>query len=827
MQSKLPAAGLIPELITAVAAGNVIVGAPPGAGKSTVLPLALLEHVPGRIVMLQPRRVVVRNLAAYLASLLGEETGQTVGYRIRGESKVSKQTRLEIVTEGVLSARIQRDPELAGVDLIIFDEFHERSIHSDFGLALALEVQEGLREDLSLVVMSATLDVDELLTLIPDATVLKSAGRQFEVEEVYTGQVQSHTLHEQVTRQIQFSLAQDDGDILVFLPGAGAINKVATLLEQRLNASEYVVHPLYGALSKQRQTAAILPDSRGMRKIILATNIAETSLTIEGIKVVIDAGLENVANYHPPTGFTRLNTQMISQASAIQRKGRAGRLGPGKVYRMWPKEQHDRLAKYPLPQILREDISPLTLDALAWGTELHNMRMLTPPSQAQSAAALHRLQQAGAVDRDGTLTAHGRGLNKLSVHPALANMLVKAKEAGAQTHLAELEDVACYVAAACEEHTASERQFHVSAWLEQLAEPQLSGLKARASRFASALGISLKAEIRKLNGEAVAVCLALAFPERVARRKQGSDYKLASGRGAALPEGMIEKSDWLVVKEGQVNGSDVIIRQAEPVNESLLRQLYPGAFKVKDTVTYNSQKKQMEARKTEGFHEIVLSSEPAANVPARIRGEAWVSLLEGLPLSAWPFSEKDWQWWYRYQMACGCDLHQPQAFDSPPVWKNPESPLSLLDRSDISARLSSFKSWEQLAGLSWATLLHQSLPWSQQHAMDNALPLSITVPSGEKRKLVYRSNGEVVLPVRLQEMFGCADTFTVADGAKVITLELLSPAGRPVQTTSDLAGFWQGSYLAVQKEMKGRYPKHRWPDNPMEAEAGRSMKPRK
>ena len=829
-RTDLPASALIPELLDAVATGNVIVGAPPGAGKSTVLPLALLEAVDGRLNMLQPRRVVVRNLAAYLASQLGEKVGETVGYRIRGENKTSNATRLEIVTEGVLSRLIQNDPELTGVSLIIFDEFHERSLHSDFGLALTLEVQEGLRDDLGVIVMSATLDVDELKMLLPDAAVLKSEGRQFEVEEVYLGQPAAHQMHEAVARAVKNSVDLDDGDILVFLPGTGAIRRVANLLNDRNVSSHCVIHQLYGALTKERQIAAIQPGENGRRKVILATNVAETSLTIEGIRVVIDSGLENVATFHQSSGFTQLNTQLISQASATQRKGRAGRLGPGKVYRLWSKEQQDRLAGFPVPQIEREDITSLYLDALAWGTKPEDMALLTKPSKAQCNGATQRLQALDALDDSGSLTGTGRQIAEVPAQPAIAAMLMKAEALASQFNdlftEGAIKEAACWIAAVAEENIVQSSGIHLSTWLQHADASTVERMKSQARRYAKLIATALKHSPDKLPARALSLCLAVAFPFRVAYRRKGNEYKLASGRGARLPDNVIEKSDWLVVLDGQVLGSDVIIRTAEPITEADLRTLFPQHFSARETMIFNTQKKQMEARTTEGFYNITLSSEPATSVSEIVVATAWYQLLEATLLNDWPMSEKDRTWWNRYQLACKYSLRQPQAFDGDANWLPADSPLSLLQADELKKRLGKLRRWEQLEGLGWANLCHQALPWGQQHAMVTFLPVSITVPAGENRKLVYRSDGEVMLAVKLQEMFGQTETVTVADGNKTVTIELLSPAGRPIQTTSDLKAFWQGSYFDVQKEMKGRYPKHRWPDDPMSEKPGRSIKPR-
>ncbi|MEG3765842.1 ATP-dependent helicase HrpB [Alteromonas sp. 14N.309.X.WAT.G.H12] len=823
--SALPATTLIPELVTALGSNNVIVGAPPGAGKSTVLPLALLEHTVGKIILLQPRRVVVRNLAAYLAAQLGEDVGQTVGYRIRGESKVSAHTRLEIVTEGVLTRRIVQDPELNGVNTIIFDEFHERSIHSDFGLALALEVQEGLREDLSLIIMSATLDVDEITALLPQAVLLTTEGRQFPVSEIYVGNTASKDLVGKVTRVITNSLLEDEGDILVFLPGMAMIRKVAQQLATSGFCQNVVIHSLHGSMTKSEQDAAIQPDAAGRRKVILATNIAETSLTIDGVTVVVDSGLENSAKFHMATGLVQLTTQMISQASATQRKGRAGRLQPGKVYRLWSEEQQARLAKQPVPQIQREDISGLLLDALGWGTSLPEMALMSQPSQTQINLGLAALEAMGAVNDKGMITAYGKTLLAFPTSPALAHMLHQSCLHARHPELESLPQVACFCAALAEESQSIRSSIRLSDGIKNLDGGAKARLLRQAKRYAAMMSVSLSLPITGLPSRLVAMCLALAFPQRIGFKRQ-QQYKLACGRGAVVPRGEVLSDDWILVLAGQLVGSDVKIDVAEPISESDLRLLYADEFSCRTQVTFNTTKKQMEARKVDCFRAIELSSEPLAKVSPKEWGQAWYGHIQSLAMNELPLSPTDLQWWYRYCLACKLNLHQPQAFDEPPPWQQVDSIIALIDEGMLKQRLARCKQFDDLAKIEWSALCQNSLPWSQQQAMDALLPSKITVPTGEKRKLTYRSDGEVLLAVRLQEMFGCTQPITVVNGQITVTVELLSPANRPIQKTADLGAFWQGSYFAVQKEMKGRYPKHRWPDRPMEASPGKSIKPK-
>ncbi|RDV26736.1 ATP-dependent helicase HrpB [Alteromonas aestuariivivens] len=807
LPSQLPAQAIADELCRCIQQGNVILGAPPGAGKSTVLPLALLQSVPaGRIVMMQPRRVVVRNLAAFLASQLGEEVGQTVGYRIRGESKVSAATRLEIITEGVLARRIQQDPELTGVSVIIFDEFHERSIHSDFGLALALEVQEGLRDDLRLLVMSATLNVEAIRALIPDAKIITSEGRQYPVELRYTGSVQAEKLPQQLAVKALQAVEEHQGDVLVFLSGVGVIRRVQSLIEQRLSGqSQIVVLPLYGAQDKAAQQQALEPDSRCRFKIILATNIAETSLTIEGVKVVIDSGVEKVASFHPSTGLTQLNEQSISQASAIQRQGRAGRLGPGICYRFWAQEQQHRLARHAEPQILREDVTALTLEALSWGTTLEQLKILDLPSQAQRDYACQSLAEIGALEPGGSISAYGRKLAALPCHPKVAHMLYQVSSQP------ELAAVATLVAAVLEDSGDQKGPLLLGDYLRQLNSYSAKALLRQARRFAQALRIAgYNDDLSQVGDTELAHCLALAYPERIGYRTAPGRYKLASGKGAVMPAGEQSQEAWIVVLEGQQSGAEVTVRRIQPVDEFLLRQLFEEKFATQDRVAFNVARQQMEARRGEGFMAIELRSEPIGQVAGEIWFEAWLSHLSGLAMNDWPLDEQAWQWWYRLSLARELNLAQPQAFDEPAPWPMLASPFSRAVCTEFQRQLAKCRSLRDVETLVWAKALHQQLSWPQQHALDSLLPTHWITPTGRKCRLQYRPDGSVKLSVRLQDMFAVKQPIVLAQGQLTVVVELLSPANRPIQTTSDLGAFWNGNYAEVKKEMKGRYPKHQW-----------------
>jgi len=874
--SHLPAYELVLPLQGAVAANNVIIGAPPGAGKSTVLPLSLLQSsLQGKILLMQPRRVVVRNLADYLARQLNENVGETVGYRIKGESKISSATRLEIITEGVLTRMIQQDPELAGIAAIVFDEFHERSIHSDFGLALALEVQSGLRDDLRLIVMSATLDIATLQTLLNAFSVLpvenlNTQGRVFPVDIRYTQDVQAHELVPKTCNIIKQAVAEHDGDILVFLPGRGSINAVAREIKGLAESADMAVHMLYGALSKSVQQAAIAPDPQGRRKIILSTNIAETSLTIEGVTVVIDSLWENSAQYHPSSDITALTQQRISQASAIQRAGRAGRVMAGTCYRLCSKGSFERLAKHNAAQIEKEDLSSFMLDTLAWGSTPDTLALLTKPTQAQQQVAQQKLQRVNAISQ-ANITPYGRVLAQLPCQPHLAHLLLTVKQ-GIDGLSADENDAlrhaAPFVVALSESSISVGGATNVMDALLNANSSTRSQLIQQASRYARYVQNNdgkeqrFKPDINGLDEHALGLCIAIAFPLQVGYRRNASgqsgespnvskhvvggatrngksqanliEYKLASGKGAELttsgsPLGFSESENgdgpWLAVLDGQLIKSTVAIRLAQPVPESWLRLAFPDAFSEKRSVILNSDTGVMEARVSTGFYEITLNSTPVSGEEkSREKAfwddalcNAWFAHLDALPLSSWPLSDADWQWWRRVEMAGKLNLPQDKAFDDPDPWPSSLSDLVHKAKDSLAPVLKSCKSIKNLKQLPWKTALNNGLSWPQQDALATLLPTQVTIPTGREASLDYRENGDVVLSVKMPELYSQSAPLTIAGGRVTVVCELLSPAGRPLQTTSDLAAFWRGSYKEIQKEMKGRYPKHFWPDDPANA----------
>ena len=876
--AHLPAFSLVESLCRDIQKNNIVIGAPPGAGKSTILPLALLSsELKGKVLLMQPRRVVVRNLAGFLAKQLGEPVGQTIGYRIRGETKVSQQTRIELITEGVLTRMIQQDPELQGVAVIMFDEFHERSIHSDFGLALALEVQAGLREDLRLVVMSATLQLEPLNQLLEEhspitVSHLSTEGRAYPVEVFYGKDTLAKDIVSNTVLAIKNAVSRHHGDILAFLPSRGVINAVERDIDIMSRHDDAVVLPLYGALSKAAQERAIFPDEYGRRKIILATNIAETSLTIEGVTVVIDSLWENSAQYHPSSDMTQLIMQRISQASAVQRTGRAGRVSEGVCYRLCSKESFERLAKHSAAQIEKEDITGLLLDTYAWGSRPSELALLTAPSATQESVALKKLQRLGCVDQNGAITNYGKSIAELPCQPHLANLLLTCKRGGrafgeasiSQAMQNAMRQAAPFIVALSESTELGQRNQGQNS---PLVGDTLRGLSAKdraqllklASRFERFVGLEKNGlSLSMLDDDAIGLCIAIAFPLQVAylrtgstqdikslqqkRHKQGphsntvsADYKLASGKGATI-DSLTAASpyQWLAVLHGQHIDNTIKIRLAQPVSNSYLPAVFPNAFNEKKQVRLNQATGDMEARTITGFYAIDLESKP---VSKEERGknksywqqstvEAWLNYLEAIPLKEWPLSDSDWQWWRRVKLAAKHNLPLQQGFDSDATWPNSLNDLVQHARQWLSEQLANCTSLKALQRLSWKTALSNGLTWSQQHALEQMLPTSVTLPTQREGKLDYRENGDVVLSVKLTEMYSQSVPIVIAGGKVIVICELLSPAGRPLQTTSDLNTFWQGSYKEIQKEMKGRYPKHFWPDDPAIAKPTNKTKKR-
>ncbi|MDG4475016.1 ATP-dependent helicase HrpB [Thiovibrio frasassiensis] len=847
---------ILPELRAQFANhAAVVLSAPPGSGKTTVVPPALLAEpwlAGSTILMLEPRRLAARMAATFMAKQLGEEVGQTVGYRVRFEAKVSKATRVEVVTEGVLTRRMQDDPELTGVGLVIFDEFHERSLQADLALALCLDVMSGLREDLKLLIMSATLDTGAVSTLLNNAPVVMGAGQSYPVGVEYcrAGQLpqpqpQPREIAKQVSATIHRALAEQPGDILAFLPGGAEIRHTQALLNAALPSAEIAIHPLFGDLSLAAQTAAVQPDRQGKRRIILATPIAETSITIEGIHTVVDSGWKRSPQFDPNSGLSRLTTQRISRASATQRTGRAGRLGPGYCYRLWSLGEEHGLKPFDPPEILSADLSQLVLDLARWGIHAPSgLRWLDPPPPGHFAQAQEVLHALGALDQQNRITPLGRKMAELPTHPRLGLMLLGAAKQGASS-------LACDLAALLGERDiikGRDRSADIEDRLHALAAFRSDGPAAAKALGADTDGcrrvIQTSRQLwehlpkpARTKGDAPAKTaaaataaaatagelLALAFPDRIGQRRalgQGQ-YKLTSGRGAVLPaHDRLAAHEYLTVAELDAGRIEGRIFLAAPLSKEALMILFAPRLQREEKVFWEEQSGSVKGQRVVRLEELVLATAPLAKPSAEAVLTALLSGIRTLGLSVLPWSEKATE--LRARLQC-LHLWQPDGGwpDLSEAW--------LLENLEqwLAPYLSGIRNAEQLKKLDLAAILTALLDWKYQSQLDREAPTHLTVPSGSKVRLHYTPGEPPVLAVRLQEMFGLADTPRICNNAVTVLLHLLSPAQRPMQITQDLRGFWEGAYHEVKKELRGRYPKHHWPDDPWQAQPTRRIKPRK
>jgi len=848
--ADLPVVSLLDDLKSQLArADELVLQAPPGAGKTTLVPLALLDEpwlAGRRILLLEPRRIAAQAAAARMAELLGEAVGQTVGYRIRLDSCVSEQTRIEVITEGILTRRLQGDPGLEEVGLVIFDEFHERNLDSDLCLALALQGRAHFREGapLKLLVMSATLDGESVAQLLGGAPMLTSAGRQHPVETRFGP---AHELRDpiepRVVGAVQAALAEGSGSLLVFLPGQREINRVArdlAALLARSGNAEVLLAPLYGGLSLRRQRQAIEPAPPGQRKVVLATNVAETSLTIEGIDTVIDSGLVREGVFDPATGVTRLATRRISRSSAAQREGRAGRLGPGRCCRLWSEEQHRRLVARPDPEILHADLAPLALQLLAWGVEEpSDLAWLDPPPAAAYAQALSVLELCGAIyrNRDGRyrVTPQGVRLAQMPMHPRLGHMLLVGCDIRA------LENACLLAALLSERNPLAGRGADLAQALavlmgEERLAPELDGwfrrVWAQARRFAR-LGLGDEAPPTGRTAVAIpqdtilGVLLASAWPDRIARLRTGGDgtrYLMSNGRAAELPPGdALAGRQWLAVAEigSQVGDAVDRIYSAAALDPQAFQGVLLPLVAEEDRVEWDYRSDQFIARRCRRVGAVELSSEPLSEVPAAARGEALLGMVRKRGLGILPWPPRLQQWRSRVML-----LHRLQAQAPGNPWPD-LSDEALLDTLEqwLLPWLDEVRRLEDFQALDLKAILQALLPWPLPLELERLAPERLAVPSGSSIPIDY-SQDPPVLAVKLQEMFGCEETPTVAGGRVMLLVHLLSPAQRPLQVTSDLASFWRNGYPEVRREMKGRYPKHPWPEDPLQATPTRHTKQR-
>ncbi|HEV2333188.1 MAG TPA: ATP-dependent helicase HrpB [Gammaproteobacteria bacterium] len=820
----LPIDALLPEVRRELRGrGALVIQAPPGAGKTTRVPLALLDEpwAEGRkLVMLEPRRLAARSAARHMAEERGENVGGTVGYRVRMDTRVGPATRLEIVTEGVLTRLLQDDPALSAYAAVIFDEFHERSLQADLALALALESQAVLRPDLKLIVMSATLDAAPVARLLGEAPVLTSEGRLYPVETRHLPPRDREPLLPHVQLSVERALKEEAGSLLVFLPGTGEIRKLHQRLHERVGA-EVSIAPLYGDLDNRAQDQAIAPAPAGRRKVVLATSIAETSLTIEGIRVVVDGGQMRVPRFDPVSGMSRLLTTRVSRASADQRRGRAGRLEPGVCYRLW--KESESLAPANLPEILAADLAALVLELARWGvTDPGSLRWLDAPPAAAYAQAQELLQELGALDGTGRITGHGRELLKLPLHPRLAHMVIRSKALGWGA-------LGCTLAALLSERDPLslpggeiQADVHLRLQLLQRDDP--------GSRQRSKLISTAAADLRKTIGVAAAdretgdegVLLALAYPDRIAQRRGGeaNRYLLANGRGALLQDGdALGKSAWLAVAQLDGEAREARVFLAARLSREDIEAHFPEQVTETESVSWDEANGAVLARRQRRFHALVLADAPAAKVsPEAIAGALLEAVRQrGLAVLPWTPALRNLQ-------ARILFLRRILGEEWPDV-----SDAALL--KDLGAWLSPWMQglsrFSHLERLPLDEALLARLDHHQRRALHEQAPAQLKVPSGSEVKVDYTQGETPVLRVRLQEMFGQADTPRLARGKVPVMLHLLSPAQRPVQVTQDLKGFWQRTWPEVKKELKGRYPKHPWPEDPTTAPATRGARRRR
>ncbi|WP_417794095.1 ATP-dependent helicase HrpB [Terasakiella pusilla] len=803
-----------------------ILEAPPGAGKTTLVPLTLLGEdwlSDQKIIMLEPRRLAAKMAAARMASLLGEKVGQTVGYRIRQEKQVSAHTRIEVVTEGILTRLIQNDPELNGVGLVIFDEFHERNLQGDLGLAFCLETQEALREDLRVLVMSATLDGDALQTFLKGAPRITSEGRSYPVETRHLPRPEKFDLARDTASAIKQAFREEGGNILAFLPGEGEIRKTQSILQDSFGGRDDVLlAPLYGALPPKQQDLAIAPTKAGVRKIVLATTIAETSLTIEGIRVVVDCGQKRVARFDPARGLSKLETVRVSKASAEQRKGRAGRMEAGVCYQLWPKAETQALQDRDRPEILEADLAPFVLELAAWGVQdITDLRLLDTPPERSLADARALLQELDALDKDFRLTAHGRQMQSLSLHPRLAHMVLTA-----QQHSDEDAALACHIAAILHDgpilkgKAGSDLRDSLRLLTDGKPDPQTAkGPFHRARETAKTLKARLKlSKVQASNAAETGALLALAFPDRIAksRGKNSPDYLLQNGMGACLEDdSRLLGEDYLVVTHLDGSRAKGRIFSAAPLSEQDIRSAYHTHIQVQNVVEWDQKSQSARAEKQERFGAIVFKATQLSDIDPDLIKQALCQGVRKNGLHTLNWTEEAKSLCQRIRFLRHYSDHWPDFSD--------EALLETLE-DWFSPFIGTASRLEHLKKIDLHAALLARLTWEDQQQMEKLAPTHYRVPSGSNIRLDYSSVKKPVLAVKLQEMFGHPDTPSIHNGDCKLSIHLLSPAGRPLQITENLASFWQTAYDSVKKEMKGRYPKHPWPDDPLTAQATNKTK---
>ncbi len=817
--TPLPIDAVLDDLTSTLARGSTaVLVAPPGAGKTTRVPLALLDAGwagKKKIIVLEPRRIAARAAAERMAQTLGEKVGETVGYRVRFGSKVSRATRIEVVTEGIFTRQILDDPELSGVAAVLFDEFHERSLDADLGLALARDAQTGLREDLRILVMSATLDGARVAKLLGDCPVIASEGRAFPVETRYLGRKPDVQIERQMADAIATALRADSGSVLAFLPGAAEIRRTQNFLSERVSDPNTEIVPLFGALDAGVQDRAISPPPKGQRKVVLATSIAETSLTIEGVRIVVDSGMARVPRYEPDIGLTRLETNRASRAAVDQRRGRAGRTEPGVCYRLWDEPQTASLEAYTRPEILSADLSSLVLDLAHWGAgDPSALAFLDPPPLPAVTEARALLRELNALDEAGRITPEGNSLRALALPPRLARMIVDSHRLGSG-------DEATLIAAILTERGLGGDSADLDARLDQFRRDRsqrAQSARQLAERWAKQVAASEPFDVtdRSLS---TGLMLALAFPDRVARNRGNGSFVLANGRGASIEHtSALAKSPYIAVAELTGTAANGRILLAAPITQAEIEAQFADHIQTEDEITFDRAAMALRARRRKKLHAITLSEQtlpvsPSAET-ARVLADGLVAAgLERLP---WSKPLKQWRDRVMFLRAASPeewpDLSDNALADTRGDWLVP----ALFDKTSL-ANFSAGDLSDALMNL---------LPWEMRARLDREAPTHFEAPTGTSLPIDYEAEQGPTIAVRLQELFGLNVHPSIAKGKIPLVLELLSPAHRPVQVTRDLPGFWRGSYAAVRSDLRGRYPRHPWPEDPASAPPTRRVKPR-
>ena len=817
--TPLPIDAALAPLTAALGEGNAaVLVAPPGAGKTTRVPLVLVDEPwakDKKILVLEPRRLAARAAAARMAATLSEQVGETVGLRVRFGSKISRKTRIEVVTEGVFTRLILDDPSLEGVAAVLFDEFHERSLDADLGLALARDVQQGLRDDLKILVMSATLDGARVAALLGQAPIIESKGRSFPVETHYLGRDARARIENQVADAVMRALRGEKGSLLVFLPGAGEIRRTETLLKERIDDQSVDIVTLYGALDAREQDRAISPAPAGRRKVVLATSIAETSLTIEGVRVVVDSGLSRVPRYEPDVGLTRLETVRVSRAAADQRRGRAGRIEPGVCYRLWDEPQAGSFEPYTRPEILSADLSSFLLDLAQWGAaDPGKLAFLDPPPPMALKEARALLAELGVTDAQGRITEEGRKLRTLPLPPRLARMVVDAAAEGAG-------ELAAQIAAVLTERGLGGDDPDLRHRLDQFRRDRSAraqDARVMAKRWADTAGG--KGGKGGKGERSAGALLAFAYPDRIARnRGGGGGFLLANGRGGNVdPASALAREPFLVVAEltGAAAASRIVL--AAPIMLEEIDAHFGGQIKTKQETTFDTASASLRARRSRQLGALVLNGQTQAVAPDADNARLLAEGVAALGIDRLPWSKAQLQLRGRVSF-----LRRPEDEDWPDL---SDDALARGAAAWLAPYLSGKTALSQIGADDLSAALDALVPWNLRKRLDAEAPTHFTAPTGTAVLIDYEAEQGPTVSIRVQELFGLATHPSVAGGRVPLVIELLSPAHRPVQVTRDLPGFWRGSYKDVKAEMRGRYPKHPWPDDPLSAPATRRAKRR-